>query len=141
LNYRHISTHYFFPFPNSVFFSLTQNYKKKKKKRQMDPITQQEASSSLNINRATTIEEEVEEPTEPHTDSLTETEPLLVERSRHSFSYTANELRQRNVNSSTTTTIKETPTKTTTTTTHVIHDNYKDDHSYNGGGFYECNIW
>lgn len=115
----------------------------------MDPITEASSSSSNidnnHLSTRTTIEEQVE--AEEQHDSVsdlapisatTREEPILVERTRHSFSYTANELRQRNV----TTTNKEAPTKTTTThtTTHV-HDNYKDDSNHNGGGFYECNIW
>ncbi|KAI7893789.1 uncharacterized protein EV154DRAFT_132561 [Mucor mucedo] len=59
-------------------------------------------------------------------------EPILIERTRHSFSYTANELRQRNSYKESV----EKPTKTSPATT----DNYKDDCYSNGGGFYECNI-
>lgn len=60
-------------------------------------------------------------------------EPILIERTRHSFSYTANELRQRN-------SFKESAEKPTKTSP-VSTDNYKDDSYSNGGGFYECNIW
>ena len=59
------------------------------------------------------------------------------ERARSSFSQAANELRQRNV----TTATKPEELPTTTTTQSMLGSNFKDDLYYNGGGFYECNIW
>ncbi|KAI8098107.1 uncharacterized protein B0P05DRAFT_582470 [Gilbertella persicaria] len=76
-----------------------------------EPNIQEQLSPSL----STTLEEETAIP---------------LERTRHNFSYTANELRQRNVMTAN----KQTATKTeTTTTTTILEDS-------NGGGFYECNI-
>jgi hypothetical protein len=60
-------------------------------------------------------------------------EAILIERSRQNFSFTKNELRQRNTSSTT----KEEPSSSTA----IMSDNYKDDVNHNGGGFYECNIW
>ncbi|KAG2237302.1 hypothetical protein BDF21DRAFT_442930 [Thamnidium elegans] len=62
-------------------------------------------------------------------------EQAPVERTTQSFSYNANELRQRNG-------FKETSQKETSQkeTTYTTTDNYKDDSCSNGGGFYECNI-
>lgn len=89
------------------------------------------------IDTRTTIEQQ-EEQAEPQAiahDAETG-EAVLIERSRSNFSYTGNELRQRNVINKEV--IKPAPTKTTAST---ITDNYKDDSNHNGGGFYECNIW
>jgi hypothetical protein len=96
-------------------------------------------TTSTQTDTRTTIdrEEENDEEVEPQAiahDSETG-EAILIERSRSNFAYTENELRQRNVINKET--IKPAPTKTTTSVT----DNYKDDANYNGGGFYECNIW
>ncbi|KAL0136066.1 hypothetical protein V8B55DRAFT_1552664 [Mucor lusitanicus] len=88
------------------------------------------------IDTRTTIEQQ-EEQAEPQAiahDAETG-EAVLIERSRSNFSYTGNELRQRNVINKEV--IKPAPMKTTAST---ITDNYKDDSNHNGGGFYECNI-
>lgn len=102
----------------------------------ISPQTETERTLAQTDTR-TTIEREEEQEVEPQAiahDSETG-EAILIERSRSNFSYTGNELRQRNVINKET--IKPAPTKTTA----AITDNYKDDANYNGGGFYECNIW
>lgn len=90
-------------------------------------------ATSLQTDTRTTIEQQQEPQNIAH-DSETE-QSLLFERSRSNFSYTGNELRQRNIINKET--VRPTPTKTTS----IIADNYKDDSNHNGGGFYECNIW
>lgn len=85
-----------------------------------------QAMDDTNTEQETTTRTTIEQvPDEQDQDLIThdsETgEAILIERTRHEFSYTKNELRSRN----------------TTTVT----DNYKDDVHHNGGGFYECNIW
>lgn len=94
-------------------------------------------TTSTQTDTRTTIEQQEEEAEPQAIAHDVETgEAILIERSRSNFSYSGNELRQRNVINKET--IKPTPTKTTTAT---ITDNYKDDSNHNGGGFYECNIW
>lgn len=95
--------------------------------------TEEAASSSSTDNLQSPIVEQTGD--RINIDSETG-EPVLIERTRHSFSYTANELRQRNSFKESSSTAEK-PTKTTPAST----DNYKDDCYSNGGGFYECNIW
>ncbi|KAL9542215.1 hypothetical protein MBANPS3_008725 [Mucor bainieri] len=102
-----------------------------------DLTSQQELEiRSPQIDTRTTIEQQ-EEHAEPQAiaHDADAGEAILIERSRSNFSYTGNELRQRNVLNKEA--IKPAPTKTTAST---ITDNYKDDSNHNGGGFYECNI-
>lgn len=103
-----------------------------------DTSLQQELETRpTQIDTRTTVEQQEEEAGPQAIAHTVETgEAILIERSRSNFSYTGNELRQRNVINKET--IKPAPTKTTATT---ITDNYKDDSNHNGGGFYECNIW
>lgn len=92
--------------------------------------TLEESSTSNELT--TTIEEVQDEQQQGASSNIvshdSETgETILIERSRNNFSYTKNELRQRNTS------------KTSDAAT--IDDNYKNDVNNNGGGFYECNIW
>lgn len=96
----------------------------------MDNTLSTEESSSSTENTQNTEQTETGDRT---TIDAETGEPILIERTRHGFSYTANELRQRN-------NFKE-PVEKPTKTSPASTDNYKDDCYSNGGGFYECNIW
>lgn len=100
------------------------------------PPPQEEASSSAAADTSQNVN--IIE-SEAHQEDAIQTanDAIPIERTRHNFSYTANELRQRSVAKES---IKhETPTKTTAADT--FSTNFKDDFNHNGGGFYECNIW
>lgn len=100
------------------------------------PPTVIEESTSSSSTEPDGLQETTNDTTGDRTTIDSETgEPILIERTRHSFSFTANELRQRNNFKESSS--AEAPTKTIPVTT----DNYKDDCYSNGGGFYECNIW
>jgi hypothetical protein len=98
-------------------------------------LSHEEQINSSTDTRTTISEEPIAQVNNSHANESIE-EPISIEPTRTTVSCTTNELRQRNVSKDHAPTITQTATTTTTTT-----DNYKDDSNYNGGGFYECNIW
>jgi hypothetical protein len=99
-------------------------------------LSQEEQVNSSTDTRTPISEETTTRVDSSHTSESIE-RPISNEPTRTTVSFTdTNELRQRNVGKDHAPTITQTATATTTTT-----GNYKDDSNYNGGGFYECNIW
>jgi hypothetical protein len=101
----------------------------------MDSSQEEQVNSSTDT-RAIISEEAIAQVDSSVNRELTE-QPIAIEPTRTTVSITStNELRQRNVGKDHAATITQTGAAATMTA-----DNYKDDSNYNGGGFYECNIW